>query len=158
MTPAEFIATISAAAQASMLATKIPASFIIAQAALESGWGKSQLVTFGRNLFGVKADPAWKGEVLTMQTKEFLKGQWVTVPALWRKYPDWLACLNDHAAFLLTNRRYRPAFAHCDDAEAFSRAIAAAGYATDPEYANKIVSVIRAHNLIQFDKQPGATK
>lgn len=158
MTPADFIAALSAAAQTSMLATKIPASFVIAEAALESGWGKSQLVTDGRNLFGVKADAAWHGDVLTMQTREFLKGQWVIVPARWRKYPDWLACINDHAAFLLTNPRYKPAFQHCDDAEAFTRAVAAGGYATDPEYANKIISVIRAHSLTQFDKPNGATK
>jgi len=152
MTPADFIAALAPAARAAMAKTQIPASFTIAQGALESGWGKSQLATGGFNLFGVKADPAWKGDVLTMQTREFLNGRWAMVSARWRKYPDWLACIEDHAAFLLKNPRYKPAFAHFGDAKAFTRAIAAAGYATDPSYADKIISVIDAHDLLRFDK------
>jgi flagellum-specific peptidoglycan hydrolase FlgJ len=152
MTPAEFIAAIGPAARTSMAKTKIPASFTIAEGALESGWGKSLLATQGHNLFGVKADKAWHGDILTMNTREFLKKQWVMVPARWRKYPDWLSCIDDHAAFLLTNPRYRPAFAACGDAEAFTKAVAAAGYATDPTYADKIIAVIHAHQLTTFDK------
>ncbi len=152
MKPNEFIAAIGPAAQASMRTTKVPASFTIAQAALESGWAQSQLSTTGFNLFGVKADASWKGATLMLPTKEFINKQWVTVSARWRKYASWLDCLNDHAAFLLNNKRYQPAFAHTNDAEAFARAVAAAGYATDPDYANKVISVIRAHNLTIFDK------
>jgi flagellum-specific peptidoglycan hydrolase FlgJ len=150
MTPVEFIKTISDAARASMAKTKIPASFTIAEGALESGWAKSALVVQARNLFGVKADPAWHGEVLTMDTPEFLKGQWVTVSAKWRKYADWQACMDDHAQFLLTNRRYAHALT-CKDGESFAQAVAAAGYATDPKYADKLISVMRTHDLAQFD-------
>ena len=152
MTPEDFIKTIAPAAQSSMRSTHIPASFVIAEAALESGWGLSLLVVEGRNLFGVKADASWHGDILTMRTREFLHGQWVIVPALWRKYPDWLSCITDHAEFLQDNPRYKAAFLHTD-VEAFTRAVAAAGYATDPDYADKIISVIRAHNLTQFDLQ-----
>lgn len=86
MTPQEFIAAISPAAQASMRLNKIPASFTVAQAALESSWAKSQLALTGFNLFGVKADKSWKGAALTLPTREFINKQWVTVPAVWRKY------------------------------------------------------------------------
>jgi flagellum-specific peptidoglycan hydrolase FlgJ len=151
MAPSDFIATVAPAAHASMLDTKIPASFVIAEGALESGWGKSQLAIYGHNLFGVKADPAWHGDILAMRTREFIKGEWAIVPANWRKYPDWLSCITDHAAFLLTNPRYQPAFAQCGNAEAFTRVVAAAGYATDPDYASKIIAVIRAHTLTRFD-------
>ena len=145
-----FIALIGPAAQASARKTGVPASFTVAQAALESGWGESLLVRQGKNLFGVKADPAWGGEVLTFNTREFLRGVWVTVPAYWRKYADWQACIDDHAAFLRENRRYAPCFT-CTTGAAFARAVAQAGYATDPEYGDKIVSIIERHRLDRLD-------
>ena len=151
MTPIEFIAAIGPAARASMVKTKVPASFTIAQAALESGWGKSALARQAKNLFGIKADRSWRGEVVTMNTREFLKGRWAMVPARWRKYADWQGCMDDHAAFLLNNRRYQPAFA-CTDGESFARAVAAAGYATDPKYADKIIVLMRVYQLAAFDR------
>ena len=154
MTPADFIAAIAPAARASMLKTKVPASFVIAEGALESAWGKSMLASQACNLFGVKADSSWHGDVLTMNTREFIDHQWVIEPARWRKYPGWLPCIDDHAAFLLQNLRYRPAFAFVGDTEKFTRAVAAAGYATDPTYADKIISIIRGHGLKQFDGVP----
>ena len=145
-----FITLIGPAAQASTRKTGVPASFTVAQAALESGWGESLLALQGRNLFGVKADPSWHGEVLTFTTREFLRGAWVTVPAHWRKYPDWQECIDDHADFLRQNRRYAPCFA-CSTGAAFARAVAQAGYATDPEYAAKLVSVIEQYQLARLD-------
>lgn len=150
MTPTDFITAISPAARASAKATHIPASFVVAQGALESGWGTSALSKRAFNLFGVKADSSWHGDVLTMDTREYLKGQWVTIPAKWRKYPDWQACIDDHAAFLINNPRYRPAFAYTSGTT-FALAVAAAGYATDPQYGQKIVSIIKAHGLSALD-------
>jgi len=147
MTPAAFIAAILPAAQASSLKTKIPAAFTVAEAALESGWGGSELVTTARNLFGVKADTSWRGSTVMLPTKEFFKGTWLVVKALWRAYATWQECIDDHAQFLLTNPRYASALAVCDDVTAFTHAIAAAGYATDPNYATKILAVIHCHNL-----------
>jgi len=151
MTPQEFIAAIAPAARASMVKTKIPVSFVIAEGADESGWGGSALAVQARNLFGVKADATWHGDVLTMNTREFLNKQWVMMPAKWRKYPDWQGCMDDHAAFLLKNPRYKPAFAHADG-EGFTLAIQAAGYATDPQYAAKLIALIHQHDLARFDK------
>lgn len=151
MTPEDFIAAIGPAARASAIRTRVPASFAIAEGALESGWGASQLALQARNLFGVKADLAWRGDVLLMPTREFLKGQWRMQPARWRKYPDWQGCIDDHAAFLQANPRYKPAFS-CRGGEAFARAVATAGYATDPQYADKLIAVMRARNLATFDR------
>jgi len=150
MTPDQFISSIVAAAQASMRLYNVPASFTIAQGADESGWGSSALCTQGCNIFGVKADPSWRGDTVDMLTREYLNGQWVQVVAHWRKYPDWLSCINDHAQFFIQNPRYAPAFTTVGG-EAFARAIAAAGYATDPAYADKLISIMRAHNLAQYD-------
>lgn len=151
MTPKDFIAAISPAARASAAKTKIPASFTVAEAALESGWGASQLALQAHNLFGVKADTSWRGAVLTMNTREFINGHWIMEPAHWRSYADWQGAIDDHAAFLLTNPRYHLAFFGKRTGEDFARQVAAAGYATDPAYADKIIAVIRAHNLAALD-------
>lgn len=150
MSPQDFIAQIGPAAQESAKTTGIPASFAVAEAALESGWGASQLAAKAFNLFGVKADPSWRGLTLSMNTREFLSGQWVMQPALWRKYSDWLGSIDDHAQFLLTNQRYKPAFSH-QDGIGFAEAVQAAGYATDPQYAAKIAEIITAHGLASLD-------
>jgi flagellum-specific peptidoglycan hydrolase FlgJ len=147
MTPQDFITAISPAAKASALTTKIPASFTVAQAALESAWGTH---CPGFNLFGIKADPSWHGPVTSQVTHEVVGGKTVTITANFRAYPDWLASINDHARFLLTNPRYQPAFAYTTGA-LFAQAVAAAGYASDPQYAAKIISIIRAHGLASLD-------
>jgi flagellum-specific peptidoglycan hydrolase FlgJ len=147
MTPETFIAAISPAAKTSALTTKIPASFTIAQAALESAWGAH---CPGFNLFGIKADSSWHGPVTSQVTHEVVDGKTIEITANFRAYPDWLGSINDHAQFLLTNPRYQPAFAYSTGAM-FAQAVAAAGYATDPQYAAKIASIIRAHGLASLD-------
>ena len=150
MKPQEFITLIAPAAQASAANTGVPARFTVAQAALESGWGTSSLERDGKNLFGVKADPAWHGDVLYINTREFLNGSWTTVAARWRKYTDWQDCMDDHAAFLHQNRRYAACFA-CTTGDTFAKAVAKAGYATDPEYAAKLISIIDQYRLADLD-------
>ena len=150
MIPAEFIMRLSKPAMESQIKSGVPACITIAQAALESGWGESALTKTGNNLFGIKADSLWRGQTLIMNTKEFIKGQWVVVPALWRKYASWQASIEDHVAFLKCNPRYSPCF-QCSTSEAFARALAKAGYATDPIYADKVISVMTKHNLTTFD-------
>ena len=150
MNPQAFITQVSPLAQAEAKRTGVFASITIAQAALESGWGQSGLAKAGNNLFGIKADNLWRGEILTLDTKEFIKGEWVVVSAKWRKYPSWKDSIDDHATFLKQNSRYLPCFS-CLTAEAFVKALAKAGYATDPGYANKVISVITAHKLTSLD-------
>lgn len=150
MTPQDFIAAVSPAACASATQTNIPASFVVADAALESGWGDSELTQQAMNLFGVKADPSWIGPTFAIPTREYLNGSWTMVNAMFRKYSDWLGSISDHAAFLMNNPRYAPAFAWTDGIS-FAQAVAAAGYATDPQYAQKLASIIRSHNLLSLD-------
>ncbi len=151
MKPDEFIEILSPMAMESSVMTGIPASFTVAEAALESGWGNSLLAKKASNLFGVKADRSWHGDTLEIRTREYVQGDWGFVPALWRKYANMGECLTDHAAFLRGNKRYKAAF-QCKDGESFAIAVANAGYATDPDYAEKIISIIRQHNLDELDK------
>ena len=150
MTPQSFIATIKDAARQSMEVTRVYASFVIAEGALESGWGNSGLVAKAMNLFGVKADASWHGPVVEMPTEEFIGGKSVTVMAKWRKYSSWYACINDHAQFLLKNPRYKSAF-NCSNVFDFVEAIAKAGYATDENYSQKIHNIIEQYDLAQYD-------
>jgi len=150
-----FITMINAGAQRAQIHTGIPASVTIAQGALESGWGMSELASKAHNLFGVKADSAWHGEVISLPTKEFLGGKWLTIMARWRSYPDWQASIEDRARFFYANPRYHIALTHLDDGIAFVNAIAAAGYATDPDYAHKLITIINQHQLLDFDVPRG---
>jgi flagellum-specific peptidoglycan hydrolase FlgJ len=152
MTPQEFIAAIAPATIASATLTGIAASFVIAQGALESAWGDSGLAISAKNLFGVKADKSWLGDTVSIPTKEFESGEEVMVPAVWRKYPTWQACLDDHAAFFRVNPRYADAMQVKGDPLAFAAAIVKAGYCTDPDYVSKIKAVIDCHTLTQYDK------
>jgi flagellum-specific peptidoglycan hydrolase FlgJ len=147
MTPKDFISAVTPAAKTSAAKTNIPASFTVAQSALESAWGSRAP---GFNLFGIKADASWHGAVVAVATHESINGKSVPITANFRAYADWLGSISDHAAFLKCNPRYQPAFAHTDGV-GFARAIAAAGYATDPLYGQKLVSIIAAHDLAALD-------
>ena len=150
MIPTEFIMRLTTPAVESQRKSGIPASITIAQAALESAWGESGLAKSGNNLFGIKADSQWRGETLTLNTREFIKGQWVVVPAKWRKYGSWQSSIDDHAAFLKQNPRYKACFL-CTTASAFAHALEQAGYATDPDYANKLIALMSKHQLQSLD-------
>lgn len=138
-----FIELLRAAAIDCEKISGVPADFTLAQAALESAWGESLLAKQANNLFGVKADKSWRGEVLTMPTREVLNGKWVTVNARWRKYKTHSECVDDHARFFHTNPRYAACFA-CKTAEGFAIEVARAGYATDPAYGAKLVATIKS--------------
>jgi flagellum-specific peptidoglycan hydrolase FlgJ len=147
MKPADFIAKILPAAQASHAATGIPASFTIAQAALESAWGEKAP---GNNLFGIKANKAWTGAVTEFATHEVINGQRIAITDKFRAYPSWRESINDHADFFRKNPRYAACFKEISGA-GWARAVAAAGYATDPSYAKLIISIIGGRNLQQYD-------
>jgi flagellum-specific peptidoglycan hydrolase FlgJ len=150
MQPNKFIELIRPCAQASARLTGVPASFTMAQAALESGWGASGLAVQGKNLFGIKADPSWHGDTITMQTRECINGKWIVINAAFRKYADWQGSMDDHAAFLRRNKRYEPCF-KCSTGADFARAVAKAGYATAPNYADTLVKLIDQFQLAKLD-------
>ncbi|WP_240202171.1 glycoside hydrolase family 73 protein [Burkholderia sp. LMG 13014] len=146
-TPAGFVAAIAPAAQACAKRTGVPASVTVAQAALESSWGKRAP---GMNLFGIKADASWRGPVTSQVTHEVINGETIVITAHFRAYSDWQGSIDDHAAFLTGNPRYRPAFAFKDGPN-FARAIAKAGYATDPLYADKLIAIMSTRGLGALD-------
>ncbi|HEX5658352.1 MAG TPA: glucosaminidase domain-containing protein, partial [Polyangiales bacterium] len=133
----------------------VPASVTIAQAILESGWGKSHIGS-ANNYFGIKAQsPTSFGPIaigtVTVPTREVINGKSVTVNGRFRKYRSMDDSMRDHGRFLRDNSRYRPAFAHSNDANAFAQAIHRAGYATDPKYSSLLIGIMRQWNLYQYD-------
>ena len=150
MPPSAFIAMLLPAVQACQRANGIPASFTLAQAALESGWGERAP---GNNLFGVKADRAWKGPTVDVPTHEVIKGVRVPMVCKFRAYPTLSASVADRADFFLKNPRYKGCFKE-KGGEAWARAVAAAGYATDPSYAKSLIAVMRGRNMAQYDILP----
>jgi flagellum-specific peptidoglycan hydrolase FlgJ len=145
-----FIDSVSADAVCSQQVTGVPASVTLAQAILESGWGKSSLAREGNNFFGIKGQgPAGS---INLPTQEYINGQSVTVNAPFRKYNHAEESFTDHGRFFLENRRYATAIQHTDNAQQFAREIAKAGYATDPNYANKLNALIKEYDLSRFDQ------
>lgn len=154
-TPAEFIAALRTPALVQAARTGIPAGFIVAQAALETAYGKRIPVDLasGRcsyNLFGIKWSGA--GDYVTAWTQEFVNGKWVRVQARFRAYDGFAGSMEDHSRLLLSNR-YRGCLDSAADPEAYARCIAKAGYATDPKYADKVILIMRRWNLVNL--RPG---
>jgi len=147
MTPGEFIGHMLPAAQACHRRHGIPASFTLAQAALESSWG---VRAPGFNLFGVKPGPSWRRAIVLVDTHEFVNGLRTPVKCAFRAYGSWSECIQDRAEFFLQNPRYKKCFLE-KTGEGWARAAAAAGYATDPAYADKLIAIIRGRNLARFD-------
>ena len=125
-------------------------SVVMAQAILESGWGTSDKAIKANNLFGIKAASDWKGPTVTLPTKEYVNNKWITVDAKWRKYNNWGHSIVNHAEFLKESPRYK-AIIRNTDYKFVCQELQKAGYATDPAYASKLISVIEANNLSQFD-------
>jgi flagellar protein FlgJ len=155
MTNAQFIAMAVPGAQRGWRQFGVPASVTIAQAILESGWGRSALSASDRNYFGIKCfggpGPIAKG-CHTYQTFECTKaGTCFTTSASFRTYAVAADSFRDHGRFLRTNSRYKPAFAHTRNANEFLRQVWKAGYATDPEYVGKVIGLMRAYHLYRYD-------
>ncbi len=132
--------------------TGLPASVVLAQAVLESDWGRSALARRHCNLFGIKARVGANGSAAVVYTTtEFHDGHSKREPARFASYPDVAACLDDYAR-LLARPRYAPARAVAANPPAFARALQRCGYATDPRYAHKLLVLIRRYRLDQFDQ------
>lgn len=142
----EFIAQLAQPAQAASVQSGIPHHLILAQAALESGWGQRQILTRdGKpsfNVFGIKAGSNWKGETTDILTTEYEQGAAKKVRASFRVYHSYLDALTDYVKLLSSNPRYA-AVTSAQSAEQGAQALQAAGYATDPDYAQKLVGMIQ---------------
>lgn len=148
----KFVETIGKMAREDMGKSRILASVTIAQAILESGWGTSELCINANAIFGIKADARWGGKVYSKETKECYDGvNYTTITALFRAYESWEESVLDHSAFLAESQRYTAVIGETDY-KAACRALKAAGYATDPSYPQKLISLIEQYKLTAYDK------
>lgn len=140
------------AAEASR-STGIPAHFMIGQAALESGWGSREIRgtdgTPSHNLFGIKAGRGWTGRTVDIVTTEYVNGAAQKVVDRFRAYDSYADSFRDYANLMRGNPRYAAVLESGNDAVAFARGLQKAGYATDPQYADKLARVINGSVLRQ---------
>jgi flagellum-specific peptidoglycan hydrolase FlgJ len=154
MTTAQFIAASVPGAQQSQREHRVPASVTIAQAILESGWGKSALAHFDKNYFGMKCftQGVYANGCRTHSTAECTPaGACFSTNASFRTYASVVNSFRDHGALLATNPRYARAFNYITNANQFAAEIHVAGYATDPQYTTKLVAIMARYNLYQYD-------
>ena len=134
-------------AQAASAGSGIPASFMMGQAALETGWGRSEIRGAdgqnSHNLFGIKAGGSWKGRTVDIVTTEYVNGKPQKQVDTFRAYDSYADAFRDYANLLRGNARYQNAIAQGQDAAGFAQGLQQAGYATDPGYAQKLMGVIR---------------
>ena len=146
----EFVEKIAPIAQDEQQKYHIFASITIAQAALESNWGQSELATQYYNLFGVKSDT---GGLMT--TKEYVNGQWIVVRARFAIYQSWRESIEQHTALLVNgtswDSSHYQAVLSADNYVEAAQALQQRGYATDPNYAQKLISLIKTYNLDKYD-------
>ncbi|MBC7598368.1 MAG: flagellar assembly peptidoglycan hydrolase FlgJ [Polaromonas sp.] len=141
----QFVSRMLPAAQRASQASGVPAQLIMAQAALESGWGKREIRakdgTTSFNVFGIKADKSWKGPVVETTTTEFVNGAAQKIQGRFRAYGSYEESFADYARFLTGNPRYASVLATPDPARA-AHGLQRAGYATDPDYGGKLVRIM----------------
>ena len=141
-----FLAQLSLPAQLASQQSGVPHHLILAQAALESGWGQRQIRRENGepsyNLFGVKASGNWKGPVTEITTTEYENGEAKKVKAKFRVYSSYLEALSDYVGLITRNPRYA-AVTTAASAEQGAQALQDAGYATDPHYACKLTNMIQ---------------
>ncbi|WP_051234953.1 flagellar assembly peptidoglycan hydrolase FlgJ [Marinimicrobium agarilyticum] len=157
--PAAFVAQIQDQAQRAAEALGVSPQALVAQAALETGWGQHVIHTRegqnSHNLFNIKADSRWEGARINVSTIEYRDGMPRVEQANFRQYDSYEESFSDYVSFLQDNPRYREALMSGADAEAYVEELQAAGYATDPAYADKLKTLMRTEPLASLeDGQP----
>lgn len=145
MSPEEFVAWLAPAAQIICRKYDLPVSVCVAQGALESGWGEYIIGQF--NIFGRK----WNGvgDYIAVETEEFYDGQWQTIVAKFQDYVNLDEAVEDWCILITVEPVYSPCLEQRTVVEAFVRILGPI-YATDPEYADKVLSTIAANNLEDY--------
>nr|WP_297457500.1 flagellar assembly peptidoglycan hydrolase FlgJ [uncultured Halomonas sp.] len=150
-----FVARLEGPAQAASRTTGVPAELILAQAALETGWGKHEIPTAdgndSHNLFGIKAGSQWRGETTDIVTTEYIDGVMRKQVDSFRVYDSFEDAFTDYARLIGDNPRYTGVVSAASPHEA-AHALQAGGYATDPAYADKLIAV-----MATLEKQPTMT-
>ncbi len=143
--PQDFVETLYPQAIDAAQKLNIDPKALLAQAAVETGWGKHIIHqsngASSHNLFGIKADQRWQGEKATVSTLEYVNNVPERQQAKFRSYQDFGGSLNDYVNFVQSNPRYQQALEKTQSPQEYFSALQEAGYATDPSYANKVMSV-----------------
>lgn len=153
---AGFVQQHTQAARAAEAATGIPAAFMIAQSAHETGWGKKEIIgrdgTNSHNLFGIKAGSNWTGPTVDVMTTEYIGGRAQKVVQKFRAYASHAESFADYARLIKDSPRYQNVVAAGADAKGFAQGLQRAGYATDPAYADKLTRVINTTLRLQREQ------
>lgn len=149
MTDQEFFLLIKSDVIEDMKRTGILASLTAAQAYIESNKGNSGLTQKANNLFGMKG--AYNGQYITMKTKEFSNGKYITVNAKFRKYPSWKESIEDHSGLFLRLSRYENLRGEKNYIQACKK-VQQDGYATSPVYADTLIRIIEKYKLYEWDE------
>nr|WP_315481210.1 flagellar assembly peptidoglycan hydrolase FlgJ [uncultured Undibacterium sp.] len=143
----EFTRKLGLHAELASQGTGIPAKFMLGQAALESGWGKHEIKALdgstSHNVFGIKASGNWKGRTVDALTTEYVNGVAYQKVEKFRAYDNYGDAFKDYAKLIRDNPRYQSVLQNGGDASQFAHALQKAGYATDPQYAQKLTKVIQ---------------
>lgn len=149
--PIEFVRGIWPYAQRAGSALGVDPRAIVAQAALETGWGQQTMRTEAGgeayNYFGIKADSRWSGDAVSVATLEFRDGLPVREQARFRAYPSRGAAFDDYVAFIADSPRYAAVKNTESDIGQFARGLSDGGYATDPAYAEKLMQVVGSKTM-----------
>jgi flagellar protein FlgJ len=141
-----FISRLLAPAVEASRRTGIPHQLILAQAALESGWGNKEIRRENGqpsyNLFGIKATADWKGDTTEITTTEYVNGVAKKVKAAFRVYQSYADALHDYSSLLVRNTRYQKV-TQANTPEQAAHALQEGGYATDPQYAKKLIGIMQ---------------
>ena len=150
---ATFVQQHTASAQAAEASTGVPASFMISQAALETGWGRKEIRhadgSSANNLFGIKAGKHWNGPTADVVTTEYINGQPRKMVQKFRAYASHAESFADYARLIKDSPRYAKVIESGANAQGFAQGLQKAGYATDPAYADKLARVINTTLRLQ---------
>lgn len=150
-----YIAKIARPCQKACAGTGLFPSVMIAQAALESGYGQSELSSKYNNHFGIKADKSWNGPSVTLNTPEFINGVYKMLKGNFRVYSRPSDSFKDRIKFLKENPRYaKYGVFTAKTPQQQTQALENAGYATSPQYNETLDSIIAKYNLQQYDRKP----
>jgi flagellar protein FlgJ len=156
----EFFAKLTPHAEEASRVTGIPVQFMLGHAALESGWGKSEIRSANgkasHNLFGIKASANWKGATVSCMTTEYVDGVAQKRVERFRAYDSYQSAFEDYANLLRNNPRYQNVLDNADNAHGFAYGLQRAGYATDPAYGAKLKKVIQQAINVNNDSTPTA--
>lgn len=145
--PQEYIEAMRPYAEKAAAELGVPVGVLLAQSALETGWGQKimhqQDGSNSHNLFGIKADERWSGDKVRVASLEYRDGSARKEYSDFRVYHSYEDSFNDYVEFIKSNARYQPALEGADDAHNYIRALQEAGYATDPEYADKVINIMQ---------------